>query len=770
MVMREESSLTVPPSSERRKPRGVQALRGAQITANRLRVGPVSGEEGPMRFLSLVVVCALVACGSRDADVQHDEAIEFGNVAVCESSTATLRVRNTGGKPAQLTLGVEAGDFTIDESALTVPADSEAAVTVHFTPSALGPRAATLTIGDATVALVGRGVGPQLSVPRELTLGPLVIVTGKPVDVLATTITLRNTGTSGSLLRVGAPRVEGTSELCVGTISGSTCVAWEPPALLDARTLLEVPLSILPSSEGTKRWTVIFPSNDPLNPEVRLELLARVDAFAPCEFVAPGDFVLRDTGVLRVRHVGPGTCLVQNVLVSPSSAVQLTVPRLPLHLASNHSLDVELAVRGAGLGDFPGFVRVVAAGTDPLDVGFQRRGPPGPCLVVTPSTVDFGTVPMACNSPQRTFQIYNACGDPAVIDSIILSAPAGETPGGPNCPGSAACPEFFMVSSPPSGTTVFSGGPPVTFTVKYRPINYGPDTGAVVINTRDGLNFVIALQGRGDQYPRQTDTYRTDTLPIVDVLVMVDPSPSFVSRRESVRDNLLPLLNRLGNGCFDARFAFAPADGALDAGVRLQPNDAGASWSSSREPDFVARSLSAFDSLPVGSELEACVGPAADLIDDAGVRDGGVLSALCVTDALESSVDATGALQRLQRHARTTSWSSVAGYGAGCAVEALDDGVHYALVSAGNGIREDICNPSWGQSFVGFGSVCSYRTSFYLSARPAGPIEVRVDGVLSPQSDWMYDPTNNAVTFLPGSVPPPGATTTFSYDWASCSP
>ena len=724
-----------------------------------------------MRFLGLVAACALVACGSSDARVQHPGELEFGNVEVGESLTATLRIGNSGEKDAQLSLSVEPADFTLEQLTLTVPAGTSTLVTVHFAPKALGPRVGLLQLGSSSVALSGRGVGPQLSGPEELTVRPLAIVTGEPTEVFTTTVILRNTGTAGALLRLRTPRVEGSDELCVGTITDSGCEAWQPPEILDARTLLEVPLSVLPRSEGTKRWTVRFPSNDPLQPEVTLEVRANVETFEPCQFVAPSNFVLRTTGVLRLRHTGPGTCLVREVSVNPN-LIGVSTPPLPLRLGSNSTLDVVL--RAPEHGFFPCQLRVLAAGTEPFEVFFRFEGPMTDCLVVTPEQFDFGSIPLTCGTPTREGRIYNQCAEPVVIESVVIAHAAGVAPGTPGCRGPAPCPEFSILSGIPAGTVLPSGGPGVPFTLAYQPLDFGADTGALVISARDRSPLLFSLWGRGALPARNTDTYRNDPpLPVVDVLVMVDTSPSFRPRRKNVRDNLLPILNYLGNGCFDARFALAPADGDPAAAVQLQVNDAGQRWTASSDPQFVARALSAFDALPVGSELEACIGPAADLIDDAGVRDGGLFSGICITDALEQSVDPLGALARLQRRVRSpysARWSSIAGAGGRCSVEAHDDGVHDWLVTSSFGVREDVCNPAWGRSLVGFGSTCSRRSQYYLSSRPVGPIEVRIEGVLIPSTNWTYDASQNAVAFLPAFAPPPGATLTFTYDTAFCSP
>ena len=724
------------------------------------------------RHLVVALTLALVACGPRDAKLQHEATMEFGDLAIGASSRLELELTNTGEKPAELVFTTDTPDFRTDELGRTLNAGESSTLVVRFSPTALGPRTGTLSLGASTVALSGRGIGPKLAVPSQVTVGPITILAGRPIEPLTSSITIRNTGTSDSLLRLGTPRVEGSAELCLGTFSGSTCLPWQPPPVVDTRTLLEAPLSVLPSSGGVKAWTVIFPSDDPLQSELTTEVIARVDELEPCQFFAPTTFDLDDAAVLQIHHVGSGPCIVQDVTVSAPALVSLTKPRLPLRLEGNATLDLPLEVLPGSPRVFTSVVLVLAEGTPPLSVLVKHEAPKPNCLVVSPRRIDFGSRSRYCNSNNQTVLVSNTCAHAVTIDSVTIPSPAGAPPQSPDCPGTFPCPEFELTLPIPPGT-VIAGGSSGQFTLHYRPINFGTDQGEVLISARDAVDVTVALEGSGES-ARIGDTFQISPLPIADLLVMVDTSPSFVSKRSAVRANLLPLLNKMGNGCFDARFAFAAADGAPDAGVRLQTNDAGESWSSSSDPFFIARALSAFDALPVGSEQEACIGPAADLIDDAGVRDGGFFSVLCVTDALEGTTNPTAALARLQSHVQRPglmTWGAIANYGAtACNAEAADDGVHASLVTATYGVREEICTPQWGQSLLGINDPCAPRGRLYLSTRPTGPLEVRLDGVLSPQANWTYDASNNSVNLLPAIVPPPGVTITVTYEQAVCAP
>lgn len=727
----------------------------------------------------LAAAVFLAACGV--AEVESQRELFFGDLAIGEQRDVALLLVNSGEAPVTLTFESSSAEFTPLEPSRTVAAGESASVHIRFSPADLGPRTGQLivasSLGTSFISLSGRGTGPRLAAPAQVWLPRAALVSGQAAEVVSTTLTLQNTGTLGSRLVLQPPRVHG-AELCVGTFVDSRCEPWSPPATLETQTMLEVPLALRATSPGPRRFTVVFESNDVLHPAVSVEVGALVEAYEPCVFSAPSEVVLTgEQQELRVTHVGPGACLVRSATITatPPASLRLGTQTFPQRLDSRASLSLWIGTNLLVSGARSGVVRVFAAGTAPLEIPIRYEPPASRCLVISPSVFDFGSVNVGCNSPNRNVQLYNSCSTPLTITSLELAVAAGEGPGGPNCPGTAPCPEFFLVSTVANGTVIPPGSStPVTFTVKYRPMNYGPDTGALLVHTPGEVGpLILALAGRGGSSGRSVDTFRQDTMPIVDVLVMVDPSPSFVPRRAEVRANLASWFGRIEALCWDGRIGFAAADLDPDAGVELLANDVGAPWTSSRESGFVDRALSAFDSLPIGSELEGCVGPAAGVMQDAGVRDGGSLAGMCITDALEQTPSPMAALQALQGTlplARFT-WSAVTGVApSACAIEAADDGVHQTLVAASNGARADVCTPSWWWSFVPLGSFgCSQRTSFFLTSRSAGPFDVRIDGQPVPSADWTYDVTNNTITFVPGREPAPGQTLVVEYI-AQCVP
>lgn len=727
----------------------------------------------------VTVALVLTACGA--ARVEHPGRFDFGDVALFGERTATVQVSNPGPGTATLELLVSGAEFTADEQARSLEEGETALLRLRFSPTELGPREGTLTLRSgghaSTLALTGRGTGPRLSVRSEVFLEPIANVHGRPLPIVEVPLVVSNVGTAGSELHLEVPSPN-SAEVCVGSFDGvGVCTPWAPPARIVAGEFVTVPVQVRPLSPGSRSWGVTFVSDDPLTRAQVVTLRALVEDLEPCILTSPGQ-VLLDTGPtpLTVTNRAAGTCLVRSAQLesTPSSAFRFAdpVPAFPVRLAAGGQLTLWPVANFGAPRTATGVVHVMPEGGPVHDVSLAFvQVDPVSCLVASPGALDFGTVKQGCQGPARTIALYDTCSQPLTLEAVRLGAAAGQSPGGPACPGTAPCPEFFIVGGVPAGTTLQPGPTPVVVSVKYAPLDLGPDTGALVVELRDGGSQVVALQARGDSGGEQVDTFRNDALPVVDLLVMVDASPSFVSKRAEVRTKLAAWLSGRAFSCLDARVGFAPAEGAADAGVGFVLTDAGAPWASSLDPDFVTRALSAFDALPVGSETEACIGPAAALMQNVAPRDAGVFSTgfsgVCVTDALEQSPAPMAALAQLQARLSSpamTTWSAVTGLASSsCAVEAVDDGVHASLVQASNGARDDLCAPSWAAlAPIGI-PTCGVRSSFFLTARPAGPLEVRVDGVLVPLTDWTWDAASNAVVFAAGHVPGPGMTIEVRY-------
>jgi hypothetical protein len=481
-----------------------------------------------------------------------------------------------------------------------------------------------------------------------------------------------------------------------------------------------------------------------------------------------------DVGALTLRHDGPGRCFVRSLTLEsfPAGSLRWTsAPALPLWLGPQEQVTLGVALTHTTPGPVGGTVRVDGLGADPLVIPVGAD--PATCLVTVPSGFDFGTVRVGCPRQERLFALYNVCSRPVVVHGTRLVTPAG----GPSS-------EFLLTTAPTPETALSPGQAPLLIGVNYLPDDPGADAAALVVSSDEG-EWVLTLTGAGDTISSAAvDTFQQDPPPpLVDILVLVDASPSFVPKRAAVRANLASLLPSFARACADVRWSFAAAEGVPGATPAFLADDAGVTtFSSFRDAGFVNQALTAFDSLPVGSEVEACLGPAAALLagSDGGIRPGALLDVMCVTDALDQTGNPTAALSSLRSVTPQLFWNAVTGTASStCAIEAPDDGSQAALVAATHGVSADICDPTWWTSYIpGSFDGCGGRSQFYLSARPdpaAGAVQVRIDGgsvaatTPSGQPVWRYDSTSNAVIFEPGRQPPPNSRLEVAYSIA-CPP
>jgi hypothetical protein len=163
---------------------------------------------------------ALTGTGTAPAtDTLSTASLTFAQQQLTTTSPAQqLTLTNAGGVALTLiSATLSAGDFALVNSCgNSLAASSTCAITVTFTPSAIGTRSATLTISDQfrsqTIALSGTGIaGPGVSLsPATLTFP----ATGVTLTAPAQTLTLTNNG--------GLPLTIGSAAISPGFVIAST--------------------------------------------------------------------------------------------------------------------------------------------------------------------------------------------------------------------------------------------------------------------------------------------------------------------------------------------------------------------------------------------------------------------------------------------------------------------------------------------------------------------------------------------------------------------
>ncbi|MDP1823720.1 MAG: hypothetical protein Q8L48_10770 [Archangium sp.] len=619
---------------------------------------------------------------------------------------------------------------------------------------------------------------------------------------------------------------------CSNDLPATGAGRYDPAVGLEAgagTSILEIPVRITPNGFGMREFEVKLFSNDPDEPITIITVTANSVMLPPCDveitpialsfgIVSPP--AIRDLAfTVRNRLTGPNDlCLMSNLQLMPEVGTPTGMPAvfsLPggvvneLELMPNETKQV--MVRAWPQGMLPPTPAQVSG-----RVSFNLADPVAPqrevaltatiansCLTISPSTLDFGVVKKDCNSPNRNFQIYNSCSTDVVINSSQMGSAAGEGPGGPNCPGTAPCPEFFVVTGISGGTRVTPGSStPVTFSLKYRPINYGPDTGAFVISvTQAGqpLDYVVALQGRGDTLGLNTDTFRQDTKPKADILLAIDKSGSMSDKQVALAQNMNSFLQYATSNQVDFQLAVTNTElNEADRGT-FNTSAAGNKILRPTTPNL-ASEFTSIVVVPLAGGTESCMEPATraltapyitDPARNAGfLRQEAVLAIVCVTDArdqapqapafyLNQLINIKGA-QRSGQFTYNVVGPFLPSSPSGCIYDDANDGRHEFMVSQTNGVKEEICTPNWAVALENIGkNAFGYRTNFFLTSRPdlAAPtgIQVSIDGMPIPAIDpdpnlmsriWEYDATNNSINFEPLYVPEPGKTLTVTYQTA----
>jgi hypothetical protein len=702
----------------------------------------------------------------------------------------------------------------------------------------------------ATRKLTVRNVGTAPAVPdarANLRLGAMGA--GRPYW----TVTPKNAESAADEICVGVYDAMAANP-CPGDLPASGPGAYNASVGLVAQgaaATLDIPVRVQPknltvnATTGNKEWEVTLFSNDPDEPEVRITVTARPVDLPPCQYtLTPASLnfgVVSPPNVkdltFQVCNVAPATatgniCLLSNLDMGVGSDVMFSLPAGAVaekELAPQQCESIR--VRAWPMGALPstptnvtGSVAFTISDNDPMRANprVQLTATLAPsCLVISPATLDFGTVQQGCNSPDRTFQVYNACPQAVRwVSAGLIASGDSAMAGTMNCPGPGNCQEFNVVTNPSTaslptcsvggatGPCLNQGGAPLTFQLKYRPVNTNTDSGAYRIQVVQGsqqVDYVVTLTGRGDTMGFNTDTFSQDARPKADILLVIDSSGSMGPYQTSLAQNFSSFIQyavtsqvdfQIGvtTSHFGSGGAVAPDTGYL---CRTDSTVNGSQCTGGTGPKILTPSTpnlsTAFaDLVRVGTNgpgIESCVEPAvraltAPNITDPNINGGflrpdAVLAVVCVTDEEEQAnlpislyVNQLLNIKGTQR-GNLFSYNVIGPFTAFAGCPATPNGADHAeLVRLTNGIREEICTPNWAVALENIGKgAFGFRTTFFLNGVPAmgNQVEVAVDGQSLPASDdrgarvWSYDSAINAVIFEPLYVPEPGKTLTISY-------
>jgi hypothetical protein len=737
-----------------------------------------------------------------------------------------------------------------------------------------------------TVPLKGFGGGPDIDVVPAggLNFGRIAYFAGTG-SFATRRLTVRNVGTQptnldpAANLKLGARGASKPywrvmplnaeslpSEICIGDFdtTNGTCRndlatvgmgAYDPSIGIEAsvsRGSLDIPVRITPSNTtvntttGVKAWSVTFFSNDPDEPEVTVNITARPVLLPPCNYsyspltlgygvVTPPQSKDRSFQICNLSPASDPTkiCLLSGLDLEAGTDQIFSLPAGAVNereLAPQECLTVPTRAWPRGM--LPPNPAGVTGGvtfniSDPnRPVGrVQLTATLAPsCLVISPSALDFGTVKKGCNSPSRTFQVYNACAQPLRwVDSELESA-AGVPAGTPGCAGPGRCDEFKVTTAPSTaslpttgalctgatpgpGGCLAQGATPVTFQLRYSPLDLGADTGAYrikVLQSGQPVDYYATLTGAGDNDGNNIDTFRQDARPKADILLVIDNSCSMNDKQLELGRNFSSFIRFATTSQVDFQMGITTTDfddegmcpGCITGSLKAAPVT-GTKIFTPSTPDLERQFAATVNVGTSGGFVESCMAPAVraltapkitDPATNAGLlRPDAVLAVVCVTDAPDQATQPVSfylnQLQNIKGVQRPGQFSyNVIGpflpsppTSGQCVYDGQgDDGKHVQMVSQTNGVREEICTPNWATALERIGrNAFGFRTSFYLTGTPdltgMNPITVRIDGMVLPPVDargneaWRYDAATNSIVFQPLYVPEPGKTMTVAY-------
>lgn len=744
--------------------------------------------------------------------------------------------------------GTGSTDFTVPGGGVATP------LTVACKPSGLGPRGANLTFQtglaktpSGVVTLKCYGGGPRIKVTPRPTMGfgKVAFYAGAPIPVTRR-ITVLNVGTKppngdlqGNLFlgQVVGGMAGQLPLLAINPLNANTTAAefgvgipssYDTAKGLEAvagKNLADLSITLTPASIGLKEAELVIYSNDSTEPQVKIKLTADAQMLPPCSLqvtplslnfglVAPPAFKDLPVTITNLGQNPGDLCYLSGIDIAPGSNPAYTVVGGAIdskELQPRESLQVVVRVAPPGpisqnLTTFTGALTLnVSSPTTPV-VSIPLITSVGPaCLAIAPDDLDFGAVKPGCSSPTRTFSAYNVCTTNITLTGFTVQAPAGQPAGGPNCPGTAYCPEFILVSTPSipaGGLTLVPGSSPVTFQAKYKPIDINSDNGAIAleaIQSGQNIAYLVNLRGHGDAMGLQTDTFVQDLQPKADILLTVDDSCSMSDKQTNLANNFGAFIQYAVGAGVDWQLGVTTTDDdapfCLGFPLPCTGGEQGRLVGDAANPKILTPTTPMVDQLfktkvkvgTDGSSVESGISASTHALtpplisnENAGLlRYDANLAVVVISDAGDQSPQPYSYYFNRLLNVKGFNRASMFTFNiigplatvapGSCTYDGDQNPATYVqLATQTNGVVSEICVADWSQKLQDLGKTAfGFRTVFYLTSPPdlsgGKTLDVKISGVTAAPGDWSYDAASNAVKFDATKTPGSGNTLTVTY-------
>lgn len=316
----------------------------------------------------------------------------------------------------------------------------------------------------------------------------------------------------------------------------------------------------------------------------------------------------------------------------------------------------------------------------------------------------------------------------------------------------------------------------LALTVRFRPRTEGAHAARLRLTVEGQAEpVVVGLGGSGTLAEQATEAFGGRVLP-VDVLFVIDDSPSMVEEQAALVAGARELVGRLARERVDFRLAVTTTD-PTRRGALLEQG--GQRWIDGTTADPVAAFaalVASVGTLGAGTEtgLDAALWALDGAVNGGFVRADARLAVVLVSDEEDASprapihyAERLAALKPRQPELSATLSAVVvlASDRPGCAGAGATVGRRYTEAAAlSGGSLASLCAADWTTSLAPITAQLAGQRAYYPLAGKPDPasLEVRVAGA-PVAAGWSWNATTRAVRFEAGAAPAPGAAVEIRY-------
>lgn len=340
---------------------------------------------------------ALIFPGQREGATSQPEAVILTNSGDAPLTIGTASLEGTDADDFRLTTDTCSGT--------TLTPGESCAYAVIFTPSAMGLRAATLSLGTnadgspEVIPLQGEGVTPIATLSHNsLSFGAI------RVGVTSGVMSARLTNTGNGIVRVSSTALSGTDAPDFAIVSDA-CTGAE----LGAEGFCEVSMTMTPSVDGVRAANLRLVSDAPGSPH---DVALGGSGFTPNPAITVSPLMVafgnQTTGraasvrSIKVSNSGQEALLVGAISIGGADAAVFSMPSNPCSgavLAPAGSCSLTVTFTPMNVRAHSAEIVIPSNAGDPVRVGLTGSGvPPAPNLGFTPSALGFPAKPIGVSS------------------------------------------------------------------------------------------------------------------------------------------------------------------------------------------------------------------------------------------------------------------------------------------------------------------------------------------------------------------------------------